>query len=413
LKISLKMEKQKPDFDYEALKKKTIEQFRSGKSLFGKDGAFAPLLKEFLEAALEAELDTYLDEEQRGQGNRKNGRMSKKLKTAEGTFEISTPRDRDGEFEPQIVRKRETILSESLESKIIGLYGLGMSFRDISSHIKEMYDTDISAATLSSITDKVIPLVTEWQSRSLDPLYCIVWLDAMYYKVKRDHKMVTRCVYNILGITTEGKKELLGCYVNEIEGANFWLSVLTDLQNRGVNDILIACTDNLKGFTEAISTVFSKTDVQSCIVHQIRNSLKYVASKDQKEFMQNLKPVYQAVSIEVAEMELEKLAEKWNKKYPVVIESWQRNWSKLSTYFKYPAAIRKLIYTTNTIEGYHRQIRKVTKTKGAFTSDMALLKLIYLATLNIEKKWTQPLHNWGITVSQLSIIFGDRLTLNI
>jgi len=407
------MEKQKPDFDYEALKKKTIEQFRSGKSLFGKDGAFAPLLKEFLEAALEAELDTYLDEEQRGQGNRKNGRMSKKLKTAEGTFEISTPRDRDGEFEPQIVRKRETILSESLESKIIGLYGLGMSFRDISSHIKEMYDTDISAATLSSITDKVIPLVTEWQSRSLDPLYCIVWLDAMYYKVKRDHKMVTRCVYNILGITTEGKKELLGCYVNEIEGANFWLSVLTDLQNRGVNDILIACTDNLKGFTEAISTVFSKTDVQSCIVHQIRNSLKYVASKDQKEFMQNLKPVYQAVSIEVAEMELEKLAEKWNKKYPVVIESWQRNWSKLSTYFKYPAAIRKLIYTTNTIEGYHRQIRKVTKTKGAFTSDMALLKLIYLATLNIEKKWTQPLHNWGITVSQLSIIFGDRLTLNI
>lgn len=413
MKISLKMEKQKPDFDYEALKKKTIEQFRSGKSLFGKDGAFAPLLKEFLEAALEAELDTYLDEEQRGQGNRKNGRMSKKLKTAEGTFEISTPRDRDGEFEPQIVRKRETILSESLESKIIGLYGLGMSFRDISSHIKEMYDTDISAATLSSITDKVIPLVTEWQSRSLDPLYCIVWLDAMYYKVKRDHKMVTRCVYNILGITTEGKKELLGCYVNEIEGANFWLSVLTDLQNRGVNDILIACTDNLKGFTEAISTVFSKTDVQSCIVHQIRNSLKYVASKDQKEFMQNLKPVYQAVSIEVAEMELEKLAEKWNKKYPVVIESWQRNWSKLSTYFKYPAAIRKLIYTTNTIEGYHRQIRKVTKTKGAFTSDMALLKLIYLATLNIEKKWTQPLHNWGITVSQLSIIFGDRLTLNI
>ena len=413
MKTSLKMEKQKPDFDYEALKKKTIEQFRSGKSLFGKDGAFAPLLKQFLEAALESELDAHLDEDQRDQGNRKNGRTTKKLKTAEGTIELSTPRDRDSEFEPQIVRKRETILAESLEQKIIGLYGLGMSFRDISAHIKEMYDTDISAATLSSITDKVIPMVTEWQSRPLESLYCIIWMDAMYYKVKQDHKMVTRCVYNILGVTTEGKKDVLGCYVNEAEGANFWLSVLTDLQNRGVNDILIACTDNLKGFTEAISTVFAQTDVQSCVVHQIRNSLKYVASKDQKEFMQNLKPVYQAVNIEAAEMELEKLAEKWSKKYPVVIESWQRNWSKLSTYFKYPAAIRKLIYTTNTIEGYHRQIRKVTKTKGAFTSDMALLKLIYLATQNIQKKWTAPLHNWGITVSQLSIIFGKRLNLNI
>ncbi|MBK8344438.1 MAG: IS256 family transposase [Bacteroidetes bacterium] len=287
-----------------------------------------------------------MDEDQRDQGNRKNGRTTKKLKTAEGTIEISTPRDRDSEFEPQIVRKRETILAESLEQKIIGLYGLGMSFRDISAHIKEMYDTDISAATLSSITDKVIPMVTEWQSRPLESLYCIIWMMSCII-VKQDPKWLL-CVYNILAYNRR-KKDVLGCYVNEAEGANFWLSVLTDLQNRGVNDILIACTDNLKGFTEAISTVFAQTDVQSCVVHQIRNSLKYVASKDQKEFMQNLKPVYQAVNIEAAEMELEKLAEKWSKKYPVVIESWQRNWSKLSTYFKYPAAIRKLIYTTNTI----------------------------------------------------------------
>jgi len=407
------MNKQKPDFDYEALKKKTIEQFRSGKSLFGKDGAFAPLLKDFLEAALEAEMNEHLDDEQRLNGNRKNGHTTKKLKTGDGSFEISTPRDRESEFEPQIIRKRETILAESLEHKIIGLYGLGMSFRDISAHIKEMYDTDISATTLSSITDKVIPLVTEWQSRSLEPLYCIVWLDAMYYKVKHDNKMVTRCVYNILGINVDGKKEILGCYVSESEGANFWLSVLTDLQNRGVEDILIACTDNLKGFSEAIETVFPKTEVQSCIVHQIRNSIKYIASKDQKEFIQDLKPVYQAVSKESAEIELEKLAEKWMKKYPVVIESWRRNWDKLSTFFKYPVAIRKLIYTTNAIEGYHRQIRKVTKTKGAFTSDLALLKLVYLATQNIQKKWTQPLQNWGVTVSQLSIIFGERLVLKI
>lgn len=407
------MENKKEAFDYEALKKKTLEQFRSGKSLFGKDGAFAPLLKEFLEAALQVEIEEHLDEEQRLKGNRKNGENTKQLKTSDGTFELSTPRDRHSDFDPQIVRKRETILAESLEQKIIGMYGHGMSLRDISAHIKDMYDTDISAATLSSITDKVIPLVTEWQSRPLEQLYCIVWLDAMYYKVKQDNKIITRCVYNILGITTEGRKEILGCYTNESEGANFWLSVLTDLQNRGVADILIACIDNLKGFAEAISTVFPKTEVQSCIVHQIRNSLKYIASKDQKEFMKNLKPIYQAVSKEAAWSEFENLSAKWNKKYPVVIDSWRRNWEKLTTYFKYPAAIRKLIYTTNTIEGYHRQIRKVTKTKGAFTSDMALLKLIYLATQNIQKKWTQPLQNWGITVSQLSIIFGDRLTLKL
>lgn len=407
------MEEKKSGFDYEALKKKTVEQFRSGKSLFGKDGAFAPMLKDILEAALAAELEDHLDDEQRSTGNRKNGHSTKQLKTAEGTFELSTPRDRNSDFEPRLVKKRETILAESLEQKIIGMYGHGMSFRDISAHIKDMYDTDISAATLSSITDKVIPLVTEWQSRPLEPLYCIVWLDAMYYKVKDGGKFVTRCLYNILGITIEGKKQILGCYSNESEGANFWLSVLTDLQNRGVADILIACTDNLKGFAEAIVTVFPQTEVQSCIVHQIRNSLKYVASKDQKEFMKDLKPAYQAVSKELAEQELEKLSEKWGKKYPVVLDSWKRNWEKLSTYFKYPAAIRKLIYTTNTIEGYHRQIRKVTKTKGAFTSDIALLKLVYLATQNIQKKWTMPLANWSITVSQLSIIFGERIKLKL
>lgn len=400
-------------FDYDGLKKKALEQFRSGKSLFGKDGAFAPLLKEFLEAAMEAELDEHLDEAQRDTGNRKNGRTPKRLKTADGTIDIETPRDRSSTFDPQIVKKRETILAESLEHKIIGMYGHGMSFRDISAHIKDMYDTDISAATLSAITDKVIPLVKEWQNRPLEAVYCIVWLDAMYYKVKEDGRIINRCVYNILGINVEGRKDLLGMYVSESEGANFWLSVLTNLQQRGISDILIACIDNLKGFAEAIATVYPHTDVQTCIVHQIRNSLKYVASKDQKSFMTDLKPVYQAVSKDEAEQQLLDLEVKWGKKYPVVIESWNRNWDKLSTFFKYPGAIRKLIYTTNTIEGFHRQIRKVTKTKGAFTSDMALLKLIYLATQNIQKKWTQPLQNWSITVSQLSIIFSGRLKLEL
>jgi len=408
------MQNKKGSFDYEALKKKTLEQFRSGKDLFSKGGAFAPLLKEFLEAALQAELDDHLEGEEPQVNNRKNGYTTKQLKTASGTIELDTPRDRNSDFSPDIVKKRETILAESLESKIIGMYGLGMSFRDISAHIKDMYDTDISAATLSSITDKVIPLVKEWQVRPLDTLYCIVWLDAMYYKVKEDGRVITRCVYNILGITTEGKKEVLGMYISESEGANFWLSVLADLQHRGVEDMLIACIDNLKGFAEAIETMFPKTEVQSCIVHQIRNSLKYVASKDQKEFMKDLKPVYQAISKEEAGMNREKLEAKWGKKYPVVLSSWQRNWDKLTTYFKYPADIRKLIYTTNTIEGYHRQIRKVTKTKGAFTSDMALLKLMYLATNNIQKKWTMPLQNWSVAISQPSIIFGEqrlRLTL--
>lgn len=407
------MQNKKEHFDYEALKKKTLEQFRSGKSLFSKGGAFAPLLKQFLEAALQAELEEHLENEEPESQNRRNGYNSKQLKTSDGTIELDTPRDRNSDFSPEIVKKRETILAESLESKIIGMYGLGMSFRDISAHIKDMYDTDISAGTLSAITDKVIPLVKEWQARPLDSLYCIVWLDAMFYKVKEDGRVKTRCVYNILGITTEGKKEILGMYVSESEGANFWLSVLTDLQHRGVEDILIACIDNLKGFDQAIVTVFPQTEIQSCVVHQIRNSLKYVASKDQKEFMKDLKPVYQAINKDEASLNMEKLEEKWNKKYPVVVSSWQKNWDKLTTYFKYPAEIRKLIYTTNTIEGYHRQIRKVTKTKGAFTSDMALLKLMYLATKNIEKKWTKPLANWSITVSQLSILFGERLILKI
>lgn len=406
------MEK-KEKFDYDALKRKTLEQLRSGKSLFGKDGAFAPLLKDILEAALEGEIEGHLDEEQRSIGNRRNGKTSKRLKTADGTIDLETPRDRAASFEPQIIKKRETILAESLESKIISMYGHGMSLRDISTHIRDMYDTEISATTLSSITDKVIPLVKEWQARPLEPLYCIIWLDAMFYKVKEEGKVVSRCVYNILGINPEGRKELLGMYVSESEGANFWLSVLANLQQRGVSDILIVCIDNLKGFAEAIATIFPATTVQTCIVHQIRNSIRYVASKDQKLFMADLKPVYRAASKEDAEYQLQQLEEKWGRKYPVVLDSWRRNWDKLSAYFQYSEAIRKLIYTTNTIEGFHRQVRKVTKTKGAFTSDMALLKLIYLATQNIQKKWTQPLQNWSLTVSQLSIIFGDRLKLQL
>jgi len=408
------MKKKQPEsFDYEQAKQKLKEQFRSGQPLFGKGGAFAPLLQEMLNSILEGEMEGHLDNEQRDNGNRKNGKGKKSVKTSAGTIEVSTPRDRQGSFEPEVVKKRETIMAQSLEDKIIGLYSLGTSLRDISAHIKETYDTEISAATLSAITDKVIPLVKEWQQRPLEKLYCIVWLDAMYYKVKEEGRTQTRCVYNILGINPEGRKDVLGMYVSQSEGAHFWLGVINDLKQRGVEDILIACIDNLKGFDEAIRSIYPNTEVQTCVIHQIRNSIKYVASKDQKPFMADLKPVYKADNESVALDELEKLKETWGKKYPMVIASWEKNWPKLSTYFKYPAGIRKLIYTTNTIEGYHRQIRKVTKNKGVFTSDMALLKLIYLATERIATKWTMALTNWAISASHLKIIFGDRMKTSL
>lgn len=399
--------------EYKQMRALALEQLRSGVSLTGKDGAFAPLIKEFLETALQAEMDAHLDVQERQNGNKRNGKGTKRIKTSTGEVEIETPQDRLSSFEPQIVRKRETILADNLAPKIIGLYGLGMSFRDISEHIKEMYDVEISHSTLSEITDRIIPKVKEWQNRPLESVYTIVWLDAIHYKVKDGGKVVGRAVYNVLAVNTEGRKDLIGMYVSETEGANFWLSVLTDLKARGVKDILIACTDNLAGFSEAILSVFPQADVQSCIVHQVRNSLKYVASKDQKIFMNDLKKVYQAPNKSQAETELLNLEEIWGKKYPVVIRSWNNNWEKLSTYFQYDESIRKLIYTTNAVEGFHRQIRKVTKTKGAFPNDMALLKLIYLATMNVSKKWTQPLQNWALTVQQLCIKFGDRMKISL
>lgn len=408
----MEMKANKP-IDYDLIKQKVKEQFRTGKSLFSKGGAFAPLLEEIINEMLEGELDAHLDGDQRSSGNRKNGKGTKVLKTSAGSIEINTPRDRLSTFEPELIKKRETIMADSLEDKIISMYGLGTSLRDISTHIKDTYNTEISAATLSSITDRVIPLVKEWQQRPLESLYCIVWLDAMFYKIKEEGRTQTRCVYNILGINKDGNKDVLGIYISHSEGANFWLGVIGDLKQRGVEDILIACIDNLKGFDEAIRTIYPQTEVQTCVVHQIRNSLKYISSKDQKEFMTDLKPVYKAGTESLALSELESLKDKWGKKYPMVISSWENNWHKLSTYFKYPEAIRRIIYTTNTIEGYHRQIRKVTKTKGVFTSDMALLKLIYLATQRIQNKWTMSIQHWATTASQLKIIFAERMKTDL
>lgn len=399
--------------EQELLEKKALDQLLSGKSLFGKEGAFAPMLKSFIEKALEAEMENHLSQGDSSEKNKRNGKGKKTIKSGLGTFEIQTPTDRNSNFEPEIIKKRQTILAENLSEKIIGLYSLGMSLRDISSHIKEMYDTNISHTVLSQITDKVIPDIKAWQSRPLEPMYCVLWLDAMHYKVRVDGKVTHRALYNILGINKEGHKEVLGMYISQSEGANFWLQVLTDLQHRGLQDVLIACTDNLKGFSEAILSIFPKAQIQKCIIHQIRNSLKYVASKDQKVFMKDLKLVYKAINKNVAEDELLNLEEKWGEKYPIVIQSWQRNWEELSQYFEYTEPIRRIIYTTNAVEGFHRQVRKVTKTKGAFVNDMALLKLVYLATKNIQKKWTSPLHNWSLIIQQLYIKFGERIPLDI
>lgn len=407
------MAKRNESPEYIAMRDLALEQLKSGKSLTGKGGIFEPIIKEFLESALEAEMDTHLSEDQRLQGNKRNGKGTKTLKTSSGDVTIEPPYDRHGNFEPEIVKKRQTVLADNLAPKIIGLYGKGMSLRDISTHIEEMYDMEISPTILSDITDRVIPQVKEWQNRPLDDVYPIVWLDAMHYKVKDGGRVVSRAVYNILAINKKGKKELIGMYISESEGANFWLSVLTDLKSRGIKDILIACTDNLAGFSSAILSIFPETEIQKCVIHQIRNSLKYVASKDQKAFMKDLKKVYQAATKSLAETELINLEEIWGKKYPVVLRSWNDNWEELSNYFKYDGPIRKMIYTTNAVEGFHRQVRKVTKTKGAFTSDMALLKLIYLATENISKKWTQPLQNWGLTAQQLCIHFEGRFKLEL
>ena len=389
--------------------KLAAEQLRTGKPLFGKDGALAPMLERILNAALEGEMDAHLSEESRESGNRRNGKMSKTVQTQYGEVTVETPRDRDGSFDPQTVRKRETILAEGMADQIIGMYAFGTSTREISSYFEREFNTRLSAETISAITDRVLPEIKEWKSRSLDAVYAICWLDAIHYKVKDDTgRAVTRAIYNVLGINKEGHKELLGMYVAKSEGANFWLEVLTDLQNRGVEDIMICCVDGLKGFPDAIQSVFPHTAVQLCVVHQIRNSIKYVGSKHQKEFLRDLKRVYGAVSKEAAETELDNLEAKWGEQYPIVIKSWRDNWERLTEFFQYTKEIRRLIYTTNTVEGYHRQIRKVTKNKGVFPSDTALEKLVYLAYRNIREKWTMPLSNWALISQQLAIKFGDR-----
>lgn len=394
------------------LRQEVLQALKQGKPMFGKEGAFAPLIENILNAALEGEMDAHMDAEERANGNRRNGKMTKQVKTSVGEVTVSTPRDRDGSFEPQLIKKRETVLADQMSDKIIGLYALGAGTREISDWMEETVGTSVSAETISAVTDRVLPEIKSWKSRELEEVYAILWLDAIHYKVKDENgRTITRAIYNVLGINKEGKKELLGMYISKNEGANFWLSVLTDLQNRGMKDTMFACVDGLKGFPDAIKSVFPNAAVQLCIVHQIRNSLKYVGSKFQKEFLTDLKAVYKAVNKEAAEMALDQLDAKWGEDYPIVIKSWRDNWEQLSEYFQYTEPIRRLIYTTNIVEGYHRQVRKVTKNKGVFPNDQSLEKLVYLAYRRIKTKWTMPISNWALISQQLAIKFGDRFKL--
>lgn len=398
------------DYNSEVKRCKTIDD------VLGKNGLVQRLVKDVLENILEAEMDEHLgrDKYQRqsniepGERNYRNGYSQKNLRSSFGDVDLDIPRDRKSEFEPQIVKKYETVCNE-LDKKIISLYAKGMTTSDIQAEIEDLYGITISPSMVSKITDKVIATATEWQNRMLDKIYPIVYLDAMYFKVRSNGKIVNKAVYICLGYTMEGYKDILGLWVDEAEGAKFWLGICNDLKNRGVKEILIACMDGLKGLPQAIQTVFPSANIQTCIVHQIRNSIKYIASKDKKSFMKDLKEVYKAPTEELALAQLDKLKETWGNSYGMVIDSWYNNWNNLSTFFDFSPRIRKMIYTTNALEGFNRQVRKYTKSRTIFPTDESLNKCVYLATMEIMEKWTQPVPNWGATLAELTLFFTEEL----
>lgn len=398
------------DYNEEVKKCKTIDD------VIGKDGLVQRLIKDVLENILEVEMGEHLGRDKydrqtdidQDDRNYRNGYSKKTLRSSFGDVDLDVPRDRKAEFEPQIIKKYETVCNE-LDKKIISLYAKGMSTRDIQAEVEDLYGITLSPSMISKITDKVIATATEWQNRMLDEIYPIVYLDAMYFKVRSNGKIVNKAVYICLGYTLEGYKDILGIWVDEAEGAKFWLSICNDLKNRGVKKILIACMDGLKGLPQAIKTVFPTVDIQTCIVHQIRNSIKYIASKDKKAFMKDLKEVYKAPTEDLALAQLDNLKEKWGSNYGMVIDSWYNNWNNLDTFFKFSPQIRKLIYTTNVLEGFNRQVRKFTKVRTIFPTDESLNKCVYLATMEIMEKWTQPIHNWGTTLAELSLYLEEQL----
>ena len=371
------------------------------------------LLGETIQTMLEGEIEEELgyskyNYDEKNTQNSRNGYSPKKVRSEYGEVELNIPRDRNNEFKPQIIPKYQREIT-GIEGQIIALYAKGMSNRDIEDHLKNIYGIEVSATMISKITDKILPEIKEWQTRQLEEVYPIVFMDAIHYSVRQDGVVIKKAVYILIGINLKGEKEVLGFWIGENESSKFWLNILNEIGNRGVEDILIISVDNLKGFSEAIKGKYPNSEIQKCIVHQIRNSIKYVASKDMKEFTKDLKTIYKAITLEQAADNLLHLEEKWGKKYRAAIKSWQDNWEELTTYFKYPEEIRRLIYTTNSIENFNRQLRKYTKTKSSYPTDDSLSKSIYLSIKEITKKWTGKVQNWGQIVSQLSIYFEGRI----
>lgn len=375
---------------------------------------FKETIAEFMEDGLETELDDELgysryDYRNKNTENSRNGHSSKTLRTSFGDVEVAVPRDRKGEFEPQLLKKNQTSISQDIEEKILSMYAKGMTTGDIEAHIQDIYGVDVSDTTVSRITDKILPVAKEWQQRPLEAVHAVVFLDAIHYHVRSEGHIVKKAVYIAIGIDLDGHKDVLGMWVGENESAKYWTTVLNSLRDRGIEDIFIACTDNLCGFSTAIEAVFPKTEIQNCIIHQIRNSSKYVSYKDLKALMADLKAVYAAVDEDAALMALDTFSEHWDKKYPTISQSWRANWANLSTYFKFPQELRRLIYTTNAIEGFNRQLRKVTKAKSVFPTDESLFKMLYLAMMDITQKWTGRRQDWSMIHAQLAVYFEDRM----
>jgi len=392
---------------------KTLIKEYDIKSIPDIQNALKDLFAETLQKLLEAEMDHNLgyekqDDKNKQTDNRRNGYSSKRVRSEFGEIDLDIPRDRAGEFDPVIVKKYQKNIT-GIEDQIIALYAKGFSTRDIQDHLRQLYGIEASPTLISNITDKIMPMIKEWQNRPLHSIYAIVFMDAIHFNVKQDGMITKKAAYMTIGIDLEGRKDVLGIWIGENEAAKFWLSVLNELKNRGVQDILIVAVDNLTGFSEAVTACYPEAEIQKCIVHQIRNSIRYVSYKDVKKITSDLRPIYTASSEAAASEALNQFEAAWGEKYPLIVRSWRQNWAEIATFFKYPPEIRKLIYTTNIIESYHRQLRKVTKGKSIFPSDEALLKMLYLATQDVLRKWTGRIPNWGQILLQLSIFFPDKV----
>ena len=401
----------------EAARREKIRELLETTGVTGMDDIqqlFRETIAEFMETGLDSELDEHLgydryNTKEKATDDSRNGYSNKTLRTSFGDTSIQVPRDRKGEVDPVILRKNQTSISQDVEAKIISMYAKGMTTSDIGDHIRDIYGIEVSESTVSRITDKVLPEAKEWQQRPLENVYAVMFMDAIHYHVRSEGQVVKKAVYVAIGIDLNGRKDVLGMWVGENESAKYWATVLNSLRNRGVEDIFIACTDNLTGFSNAIEAVFPRTDIQNCIIHQLRNSSKYVSYKDLKALMTDLKQVYAAVDETAAEEALDRFAERWDRKYPKISASWRANWPNLSTYFKFPEELRRLIYTTNAIEGFNRQLRKVTKSKAVFPTDDSLFKMLYLAMLDITKKWTGRRQDWSVIHAQLAVFYADRM----